>query len=116
MPRYAICLQRLGPGFVGRAASGPTPESLVEGTWLGEAQAVCDLFAAPLLHPQLLDRREVPQILNGYASITTEMAIRREKGISSSAAAWLRMQMAYDLALTQSSARRIKVKRLARAS
>ena len=50
------------------------------------------------------------------ASITTEMAIRLEKGIGSSAAAWLRMQMAYDLTLAQRSARKIKVKKLASAS
>ncbi len=43
------------------------------------------------------------------------MAIRLEKGIGSSAAAWLRMQMAHDLALAQRTARNIKVKRLAKA-
>ena len=43
------------------------------------------------------------------------MAIRLEKGIGSSAGAWLRMQMAYDLARVQKSAKRIKVKKLAKA-
>ncbi len=63
-----------------------------------------------------VSRKTLSQILNGRASITTEMAIRLEKGIGSSAAAWLRMQMAYDLALVQRSARKIKVKKLAKAS
>ena len=63
-----------------------------------------------------VSRKTLSQILNGRASITTEMAIRLEKGIGSSAAAWLRMQMAHDLALAQRSARSIKVKRLGKAS
>ncbi len=63
-----------------------------------------------------VSRKTLSLILNGRASISTEMAIRLEKGIGSSAAAWLRMQMAHDLALAQRSARRIKVKRLAKAS
>ena len=37
-----------------------------------------------------VSRKTLSQILNGRASITTEMAIRLEKGIGSSAAAWLR--------------------------
>jgi addiction module HigA family antidote len=63
-----------------------------------------------------VSRKTLSQILNGRSSITTEMAIRLEKGIGSSAAAWLRMQMAYDLALAQRTARSIRVKKLARAS
>ncbi len=63
-----------------------------------------------------VSRKTLSQILNGRASVSTEMAIRLEKGIGSSAAAWLRMQMAHDLALAQRTARNIKVKRLAKAS
>lgn len=63
-----------------------------------------------------VSRKTLSQILNGRARTTTEMAIRLEKGIGSSAAAWLRMQMAHDLALAQGSARSIKVKKLAKAS
>ena len=63
-----------------------------------------------------VSRKTLSQILNGRASITTEMAIRLEKGIGSSAASWLRMQMAHDLALAERSAKKIKVRRLARAS
>ncbi len=63
-----------------------------------------------------VSRKTLSQILNGRSSITTEMAIRLEKGIGSSAAAWLRMQMAYDLALAQRTATSIRVKKLARAS
>jgi addiction module HigA family antidote len=63
-----------------------------------------------------VSRKTLSQILNGRASITTEMAIRLEKGIGSTAGAWLRMQIAYDLAGAQAVAKRIKVKRLAKAS
>jgi addiction module HigA family antidote len=63
-----------------------------------------------------VSRKTLSQILNGRASITTEMAIRLEKGIGSTAGAWLRMQIAHDLARAQAVAKRIKVKRLAKAS
>jgi addiction module HigA family antidote len=63
-----------------------------------------------------VSRKTLSQILNGRASISTEMAIRLEKGIGSSAAAWLRMQMAFDLAVAQRTAKSIKVKKLAKAS
>ena len=63
-----------------------------------------------------VSRKTLSQILNGRASISTEMAIRLEKGIGSSAAAWLRMQMAFDLAAAQRTAKSIKVKKLAKAS
>ena len=62
-----------------------------------------------------VSRKTLSQILNGRSNITTEMAIRLEKGIGSSAAAWLRMQMAYDLALAQRTAKSIRVKKLAKA-
>jgi addiction module HigA family antidote len=63
-----------------------------------------------------VSRKTLSQILNGRSNITTEMAIRLEKGIGSSAAAWLKMQMAYDLALAQRTAKSIRVKKLAKAS
>ncbi len=63
-----------------------------------------------------MSRKTLSQILNGRASTTTEMAVRLEKGIGSSAAAWLRMQMPYDLAMAQRTAKSIKVKKLAKVS
>jgi addiction module HigA family antidote len=63
-----------------------------------------------------VSRKTLSQILNGRASITTEMAIRLKKGIGSSAGAWLRMQIAHDLAGVRASAKKIKVKKLAQAS
>ena len=58
-----------------------------------------------------VSRKQLTQIVNGHAGISPEMAIRLEKGIGSSAAAWLRMQAAYDLAQAQ-KASKIKIKKL----
>jgi addiction module HigA family antidote len=54
-------------------------------------------------------------LINERASISTEMAIRLEKGLGSSADAWLRMQAAYDLAQARDYADEIRVRRLERA-
>jgi addiction module HigA family antidote len=50
--------------------------------------------------------------VNERAGISPEMAIRLEKGLGSSAGAWLRMQSAYDLAQAQKHAEDIDVKQL----
>ena len=56
-----------------------------------------------------VSRKQLTQIVNEHAGISPEMAIRLEKGIGSSAEAWLRMQAAYDLAQAQ---RVSKIKKL----
>ncbi len=57
-------------------------------------------------------RQQLYRIINGECAITPEMAIRLEKAIGSTADAWLRMQMNYDLAQIRLRASSIKVKRL----
>lgn len=42
-------------------------------------------------------RQQVYNVLNGKSAVTTEMAIRLEKGIGSTAETWLNLQVAYDL-------------------
>jgi len=59
-----------------------------------------------------ISRKQLSAILNGRAGISTEMAFRLEKGIGSTAEAWLRMQMAYDLAQHRAKAQKIKVRKL----
>ncbi len=56
-------------------------------------------------------RKQLTQIVNEHAGISPEMAIRLEKGLGSSAEAWLRMQVAYDLARAQ-KASKVKIKKL----
>ncbi len=58
-----------------------------------------------------VSRKQLTQIVNGHAGISPEMAIRLEKGIGSTAQAWLRMQAAYDLAQAQGTSK-IKVRKL----
>ena len=45
-----------------------------------------------------VSRQTLDKIINGRGGITPDMAIRFEKVFGSSAEAWLRMQLAYDLA------------------
>ena len=57
-------------------------------------------------------RQQLYRVINGECAISPEMAVRLEKGIGSSAAAWLKMQMNYDLKQIQKRASAMAVKRL----
>ncbi len=56
-------------------------------------------------------RQALSNLVNGKAGVSPEMAIRLSKAFGSTAEAWLRLQMAYDLAQVQKKAHKIKVKR-----
>ncbi len=57
-------------------------------------------------------RQQLYRVLNGECAISPEMAVRLEKGIGGNAAAWLRMQMNYDLAKLRERSGSIAVTRL----
>lgn len=57
-------------------------------------------------------RQQLYRVIKGDCAISPEMALRLEQGIGSSAAAWLKMQMNYDLAQIQKRASEMQVKRL----
>ena len=57
-------------------------------------------------------RHTLSRVINGHAAISPEMALRLEKIGWSTAESWLRMQLAYDLALARKKAGRLKVKPL----
>jgi addiction module HigA family antidote len=57
-------------------------------------------------------RQQLYRVINGECAISAEMAVRLERGIGSSAAAWLKMQMNYDIAQIQKRADDLPVKRL----
>ena len=57
-------------------------------------------------------RHTLSRVINGHAAISPEMALRLEKIGWSTAESWLRMQLAYDLALARKNAGRLKVKPL----
>ncbi|WP_315707151.1 MULTISPECIES: HigA family addiction module antitoxin [unclassified Bradyrhizobium] len=56
-------------------------------------------------------RQQLHNVIAGRSGVSAEMAVRLEKAIGSTADAWLKMQMAYDLA--EARKRPIDVKRLA---
>jgi antitoxin HigA-1 len=57
-------------------------------------------------------RQQLYRVISGECAISPEMAVRLERGIGSSAAAWLRMQMAYDLSQIQQRTAAMTVKKL----
>lgn len=56
-------------------------------------------------------RQALSNLINKHAGLSPEMAIRLEKAFGSSAQAWLKMQMQYDLWVAQQKASEIKVER-----
>ena len=56
-------------------------------------------------------RQALNNVVNGKSGISPEMAIRLTKAFGSTAEAWLRMQLAYDLAQARKGESKIKVRR-----
>jgi addiction module HigA family antidote len=56
-------------------------------------------------------RQQLYKVINGESAVSPEMAVRLEKAIGSTAAAWLRMQAAYDIAEVRKREGEINVKR-----
>jgi antitoxin HigA-1 len=59
-------------------------------------------------------RQQLYNVVSGKSGITPEMALRLEKGVGSTAHAWLAMQAAYDIARLRRREPDIGVKKLAR--
>jgi addiction module HigA family antidote len=57
-------------------------------------------------------RPTLSNVVNGRAAISPEMAIRLEKAFGSTADAWLKMQVAYDLAEARKREGEIEVARV----
>ena len=57
-----------------------------------------------------VSRKALSDIVNEHAGISAEMAIRLSKAFGGTAAVWVRMQAAYDLAQAEKRARTIRVK------
>jgi len=57
-----------------------------------------------------VDRTTLSRLTNEKASLSPEMAVRVSKAFGSTVEHWMRMQLAYDLASVQKTARTIKVK------
>ncbi len=58
-----------------------------------------------------VSRQALSNLVNGSSGVSPEMAIRLSKAFGSTPQAWLKMQLAYDLAQAEKHAGKIKVKR-----
>jgi addiction module HigA family antidote len=58
-----------------------------------------------------VSRQALNNVINGKSGISPEMAIRISKAFGSTPETWLRMQIAYDLALARKNEDKIKVRR-----
>jgi antitoxin HigA-1 len=58
-----------------------------------------------------VSRQALNNIVNGKSGISPEMAIRLTKAFGSTAETWLRMQLAYNLAIARKNEGSIKVRR-----
>ena len=56
-------------------------------------------------------RQTLSRVINGRTSLSLEMAVRVSKAFGSTVEHWMRMQLAYDLAAVEKTAKSIKVKR-----
>jgi antitoxin HigA-1 len=56
-------------------------------------------------------RQALSNVINGKSGISPEMAIRLSKAFGSTPETWLRMQLAYDLAVARKVESKIKVRR-----
>jgi addiction module HigA family antidote len=56
-------------------------------------------------------RQALNNVINGKSGISPEMAIRLSKAFGSTPETWLRMQLAYDLAVARKDERKIRVRR-----
>lgn len=59
-----------------------------------------------------ITRQQLHNVVAGRSSITTEMAVRLEKALGSTAEGWLRLQMNYDIAQIRQRTSSIHVKRI----
>ena len=59
-----------------------------------------------------ISRKQLSDIVNCHAGISSEMAIRLDKAFGGGAETWLRLQAAYDLAQAMKRVDQFKVERL----
>jgi len=58
-----------------------------------------------------ITRQALNNVVNGKSGISPEMAIRLSKAFGSTPETWLRMQLAYDLAVARKDEHKIRVRR-----
>lgn len=90
-----------------RPPSAPHPGELVKHDCL-DAVGLTVTEGARVLG---VTREQLSKIVNGRSGISPEMAVRLSKAFGSSPEAWLKMQLAYDLAQVQKKAASIEIRR-----
>lgn len=86
----------------------PHPGEILADTVLGEGGINVTEFAKRLR----MTRTAVSRVVNGRAAVSTDMAIRLEDALGTSAETWLAMQAAYDLWQAKKNKRK-KIARIA---
>jgi addiction module HigA family antidote len=90
---------------MGKMHNPPHPGEILKDTVLGEGGGLSVTeFAARLG----MTRVAVSRVVNGSAGISTDMAMRLEDALGTSAQMWLAMQAAYDLWQAKKHHRKIK--------
>ncbi len=83
------------------------------GEMIGDILAEMGVSISAAARAMGVTRQQLHNVIAGRSAITPEMALRLEKALGSSADAWMRMQVNYDLAQVRARASTIKVTRLA---
>jgi addiction module HigA family antidote len=86
------------PPHPGRSIRSACLEPL--GLWISEGAKILGVT-----------RQALNNVIAGKSAISPEMAIRLTKAFGSTEETWLRMQLAYDLAVARKDERKIKVRR-----
>jgi addiction module HigA family antidote len=71
-----------------------------------------NLSVAQAAKPMNITRQQLHNLIQGRSAVTPEMALRFEKAFGGSAAMWLRMQAAYDLAQARKHLGKLNIPRL----
>ena len=93
-----------------RMFNPPHPGEILADTVLREDDGISVTEFAEKLG---MTRTAISRIIHGNAAISTDMSIRLEEALGTSAETWLAMQAAYDLWQARKNKRRKKIARIA---
>lgn len=82
------------------------------GEMIGDILAEMGVSISAAARGMGVTRQQLHNVIAGRSAISPEMALRLEKALGSSADAWMRMQVNYDLAQVRARASTIEVARL----
>ena len=83
------------------------------GEMIGDSLAELGVSISAAAKALGITRQQLHNLIAGRSAITPEMAVRLEQALGSTAEAWVRMQMQYDLAQIRKQPSPLDVKRIA---